>query len=163
MSFCKNCGSELPSDAVFCPKCGARNENAFSQAGTGGWDAPKGPMRAAIRQRGVATCVILSIVTFGIYGLVWYFNIVSDLDTASPAADDKTPGTVLLLSIVTCGIYGLIWLYRAGEKVDGIKAANGEAPSSSAVLYLILSLVGFSIVAYCLIQSELNKIATIPA
>ena len=79
------------------------------------------------------------------------------------SVDDKTPGMVLLLSIVTCGIYQLIWAYKAGEKVDHIRTSNGEAASSSSVIYLVLCLFGLSIVTYCLIQSELNKVAAIPA
>ena len=72
-------------------------------------------------------------------------------------------GTVLLLNIITCGIYGAIWFYKAGEKVDRLKTFNGEPPSHSAVLYLVLSLVSVSIIASSLLQNELNKMATIPA
>ncbi len=174
MSFCKNCGAELPSDSAFCPKCGARIDSAdrfSSNAGGFGdnyakpaaepggfYHAPVGA-RIPILQRNIVTCVLLTIVTCGIYGLVWFFGLVNDLNTAVPSAEDKTPGTVLLLSIVTCGIYSLIWIYKAGEKIDRLKQMNGEAPASSAALYLVLSLVGFSIVAWCLMQSELNKVA----
>lgn len=60
---------------------------------------------------------------------------------------------VFLFSIITCGIYGLYWLYKMGERCDRIKGMNG----SSGILYLILGLVGFSIISYCLIQDTLNK------
>ena len=71
----------------------------------------------------------------------------------------KSIATVVILTIVTCGIYGWVWLYKAGEKVDKIKELNGEAPSSSSVIYLLLAIFGLAIVAYALIQSELNKVA----
>ena len=68
----------------------------------------------------------------------------------------------VVLSIITCGIYGIYWMYKAGEKVAYIKQRNtGEIDSSSSVLYLILGIIGFGIVAYALIQSELNKVATL--
>ena len=167
MSYCNNCGSQIPSDSVYCPKCGARKQDAGTPAGTEfgakGSYTGVGSFKAHIQERKIVTCIILSIVTCGIYSLVWFYNLVNDLNTASPSSDDKTPGTVLLLSIITCGIYSLVWLYRAGDKVDRIRTLNGETPSSSAVLYLVLGLVGFSIVSYCLIQTELNKVAQIPA
>lgn len=161
MAFCSNCGSQLPEGTAFCPNCGAKNgeyagshtrDNTANSAVPGGY-------RANIRKRDVAVAVILSIVTCGIYGLIWFFNLVTDLNTAAQESDDMTPGIVLLLSIVTCGIYGMIWLYKAGEKVDRIKQWNGEAPSNSALIYLLLSVFGLAIVSYALIQSELNKVA----
>lgn len=118
-----------------------------------------GGFRANIRKRDLAITIILSLVTCGIYGLVWFFYLVSDLNTAVPESTDRDPGTVLLLTIVTCGIYGLIWLYNAGEKVDRIHQMNGEAPSNSGLIYLLLTLFGLGIVAYALIQAELNKVA----
>ena len=60
---------------------------------------------------------------------------------------------VFLLTFVTCGIYGLYWLYKMGERCDRIKRIQGN----SNILYLILGLVGFSIISYCLIQDTINK------
>ncbi len=118
-----------------------------------------GGFRANIRKRELVLPIILCFVTCGIYGLVWFYNLVSDLNTAVPESTDKDPGTVLILSIITCGIYGLIWLYGAGEKVDRIRQMNGESASNSGLIYLLLTLFGLGIVAYALIQTELNKIA----
>ncbi len=126
----------------------------------GGYGARQG-YQANIRRREIAVAIILTIVTCGIYGLVWFFNLVSDLNTAVPEVNDKEAGTVLLLTIVTCGIYGWIWIYNAGNKVDRIRQMNGEAPSNSGLIYLLLCLFGLGIVAYALIQSELNKVATL--
>ena len=36
---------------------------------------------------------------------------------------------------------------------------NGEAPSNSGLIYLLCAIFGLGIVAYALIQSELNKVA----
>ena len=159
MSYCKNCGFQIPQEAAFCPKCGAKrpdDDGAFGVKGPGSF-------KVQIQERNIALCIILSIVTCGIYALVWFYNLVTDLNKACPSPNDKTPGTVLLFTILTCGIYGLVWLYGAGDKVDRIRTLNGEAPSSSAILYLVLGLVSFSIISYCLIQIELNKVAQIPA
>ena len=127
---------------------------------------PNGPQygnyRAPVKNRNIALCVVLSIITCGIYGIYWLVCLVDDLNVASGRTDDTSGGIVFLLSLITCGIYGIYWMYKAGEKVAYIKQRNtGEVDSSSSVLYLILGIIGFGIVAYALIQSELNKVATL--
>ena len=127
---------------------------------------PNGPQygnyRAPVKNRNIALCVVLSIITCGIYGIYWLVCLVDDLNVASGRTGDTSGGMVFLLSLITCGIYGIYWMYKAGEKVAYIKQRNtGEVDSSSSVLYLILGIIGFGIVAYALIQSELNKVATL--
>ena len=127
---------------------------------------PNGPQygnyRAPVKNRNIALCVVLSIITCGIYGIYWLVCLVDDLNVASGRTGDTSGGMVFLLSLITCGIYGIYWMYIAGEKVAYIKQRNtGEIDSSSSVLYLILGIIGFGIVAYALIQSELNKVATL--
>lgn len=180
MKFCTNCGAQIPEGSKFCPNCGSsvpvteepvRSSDSGQQEkqNTNGYQTyQQGPVytgtvgyRANIRKRDIAIAVILSLVTCGIYGLIWFINIITDLNTAAQTPEDKSAGMIILLSIVTCGIYGYIWLYRAGEKVDKIREMNGEAPQSSSLLYLLLCIFGLSIVVYCLIQSELNKVATL--
>ena len=160
MAYCSNCGSYIKEGNRFCPNCGADNgEPVVTRSEPAQSGAVYGGYRANIQKRDIVVAIILSFVTCGIYGLVWFFNLVTDLNTAAQTPDDQTPGTVLLLTIITCGIYGWVWLYKAGEKVDKIKELNGEAPSSSSVIYLLLAIFGLAIVAYALIQSELNKVA----
>ena len=67
---------------------------------------------------------------------------------------------VLLLTIVTCGIYGIYWIYTRGVIVDDYIASTGAPKPNNAVIYIVLSIFGLSIVAYALMQIELNKIAT---
>ena len=170
MAFCSRCGARIPEGGAFCTACGAPVSTAdtgyqqfrqqpFQQAYQQPVSREIGGYRANIRRRDLVIAILLSLITFGIYGLIWFFWLVEDLNTASQTPDDQTPGMVLLLSIITCGIYGLIWLYHAGDKVDRIRQMNGELPSNSALIYLLVSLFGFSIVAYALIQNELNKVA----
>lgn len=54
-------------------------------------------------------CIILSLITCGIYGIYWEYCIVQDSNTASNEPYATSGGMVILLSIVTCGIYGLYW------------------------------------------------------
>lgn len=107
--------------------------------------------------RSIPVCIILSLITCGIYGIYWFIVLTDDVNTV--AQDHQAPSGVVcfLLSLVTCGIYGLYWNYKQGEKLDFVKTSQGYPSSNSGILYLILSLVGFSIVSYALMQNELNK------
>ena len=167
MAFCGNCGANIPEGNKFCSNCGApvagtaeptrSTEQTNDRTETNA--TVVGGYRVNIKKREIAVAVILSIGTCGIYGLIWFINIINDLNTAAQTPDDKSAGMIILLTIVTCGIYGYIWLYKAGEKVDKIRSMNGEAPQDSSLLYLLLAIFGLSIVDYCLIQFELNKVA----
>lgn len=73
--------------------------------------------------------------------------------------DRWTSGAVtVILTIVTCNIYALYWAYKQGEKIDIIKQKHGQPSSNSNILYLILCLL-IPVVAWALMQNELNNFA----
>ncbi len=106
-----------------------------------------------VQQRNIALCVILSLVTCGIYGLYWFVCMTDDTNTVA-----NEEGTSGVMALVTCGLYGLYWAYKCGDKLDKAKADRGMPASNGGVLYLILYIFG-GIIAYALIQNELNKLA----
>lgn len=113
-----------------------------------------------IQERNIALCIILTIVTCGIYGIYWVVVMVNDVNTAANEPEATSGGIVFLLTLVTCGIYFWYWSYMAGAKLEKAQNERGLAGQNQGVIYLILCIVGFSIVTYALIQNELNKIAT---
>ncbi len=112
-----------------------------------------------IQSRSIPLCIILSIITCGIYGLYWLVCLANDVNTASGRTQEPSGGMVLLLTIVTCNIYGLFWMYKAGEKIDSARVARGMPSQNNGLIYLLLSLFGLSIVSYALMQNELNQFA----
>ena len=112
-----------------------------------------------IQQRNIAVCIILSIVTCGIYGIYWFICLSNDANTVSNTADGTSGGLAVVLTIITCGIYGWYWAYKQGEKIDNAKVSRGMPSGSSSVVYLILSIFGLAIVAWALMQNELNQLA----
>lgn len=111
-------------------------------------------------QRNIAMCIILSLVTCGIYGLYWFICLTDDANSVAVSSDDVTASGVmsLLLVIVTCGIYQLYWAYKMGEKLDNAKSAKGMSSNNGSILYLLLSIFGLGIVAYALMQNDLNQL-----
>ena len=112
--------------------------------------------RFIVQKRDIAVCIILTIITCGIYGLVWFCNITNDVAYVSDE-HDMNGGTSLLLTIVTCGIYAIYWNYMMGKKLYRAKLKTSERADDNSILYLILSIFGLGIISYCLIQNELNS------
>lgn len=112
-----------------------------------------------IQRRSIPVCIILSIVTCGIYGIYWFICLNNDANTASNTYG-TSGGMAALFSIITCGLYGIYWAYKQGEKIDAAKNSRGIPSGNSAILYLVLYIFGLSIVAYAIMQDELNQMAT---
>ena len=106
-----------------------------------------------IERRSIPLSVILTIVTCGLYGLYWIIKLNDEINQLAGEPNATSSGMVILLSIVTCGIYEFYWLYKMGERGDKIKGVN----SSSGILYIVIAILGLSIVDLCLIQDTVNK------
>ena len=156
--FCKNCGKEIPDGVKFCTNCGATVDGAQTDGGQQttytGTVNTNGP-----KVRNIGVCILLSLVTCGIYGIVWLVQMVDELNAAANDPNATSGITVFLLSLITCGIYQLYWFYKAGQQVNQAKTARGMAVDSNiSILYLVLGIFGLSIVTYALLQNELNQL-----
>lgn len=105
-----------------------------------------------VKERSIVTCILLTIVTCGIYGLFWFVSLIDDVCTLQ--GKQREGVKTLLLSLITCNIYGLYKWYVIGTEMDQI---NGNSSGSTGIIYLLLNLFGLNIVTYALCQSEINK------
>ena len=157
MKYCPNCGNQINDNETICSKCGTKVEekNASSdQQPAKNFGGPK------IQQRSLATCIILSLVTCGLYGIIWWINMINDVNTITQDEhSNQSGGTVFLLTLITCGIYGFIWMYQVGKRMETAGKKYGLTIVDNSILYLVLQLFGLGIVDYCLIQTDLNKFA----
>lgn len=167
--FCPNCGKEIPAGYSVCPNCSASGANNANQT----QNQYQGPTYQTVNNnvnagggftgyrppnRSIALCIILSIVTCGIYAYYWMYKLNEEMGKVS-GRTEMNGGLVILLSIVTCGIYLFIWEFQQGQKVDELKTKNGLASSSTNVIYLVLAIFGLSMVSMALEQNELNAVA----
>ena len=114
--------------------------------------------RPVVKNRSIVTAILLSIVTCGIYGIVWYISMVDEVNrVCNDEFSDKSGGLVFLLTLITCGIYGWIWFYKAGQRMSNVGSKYGMQIADNSILYLVLAILGLTIVDYCLLQSDLNK------
>lgn len=112
-----------------------------------------------IKERNILVCILLSFVTCGIYGIVWFISMTDDMGYAS-GDQSLSGGKAFLFTLITCGIYGYFWAYKMGKAGALAKANRGMPADDNAVLYLVLQFLGLSIVNYCIIQNDLNSMAT---
>lgn len=151
MKYCSRCGSELAEGVKFCQKCG-------NQVGETTYNPNYNQISFNVQKREIALTIILSIVTCGIYGIYWFIVLTDDINTVS--GDNKTSGGMAFLySLLTCGIYTFIWNYKMGKNLYEAGQKYGKNISDNSILYLILSLFGFGIVSYALMQNDLNHFA----
>lgn len=111
-----------------------------------------------ISRKNIVTCILLSFITCGIYGIIWFISLTDDVRIAS--GDERlSGGKAFLFTIITCGIYSFYWAYLMGKAMMQAQAKSGLPVNDNSVLYLILQIFGLGIVNYCLIQNDLNTIA----
>ena len=155
MKYCPNCGNQINENEAFCPKCGTKMGD---KSETNQQQKPTSGPKPRVENRNTVMNIILTIVTCGIYGIIWFINMVNDVNTVTQdEQSNQSGGTVFLLSLITCGIYGIIWFYQAGKRMETAGQKYGLQIADNSVIYIVLQLVGLGIVGYYLLQTDLNK------
>lgn len=111
-----------------------------------------------VSKKSIPLCVVLTIITCGLYGLYWFYSLSED---AALLGNDNSfsGGMSILLCIVTCGIYGIYWCYKVGKLLFNAFDSRGMRASDNSVLYLVLGLFGLGIVNFCIMQNDINQLA----
>lgn len=135
---------------------GGSNNNSYNNGGNNYYNGGNNysqPHRPIITPRNIVLCILFSFITCGIYGIYWMIKLNDEINELANESNATSGGMVFLFTVITCGIYGLYWMFKMGERVDRINGINGN----SNILYLLVSLLGLSIVSYCLMQDTVNK------
>ncbi|XVQ08757.1 DUF4234 domain-containing protein [Spirillospora sp. CA-255316] len=109
------------------------------------------------RRNPVAAWLGLPIITFGIYGLVWFFKVHAELFNYDRRTGDAATNALLSLifGFVTLGIWPLVMFVKLGGRIAQAQRAAGLAPSCSGGIGFLLGIFGFGVLYY---QIQLNKI-----
>lgn len=101
-----------------------------------------------IKKRSLAAFILLSLITCGIYGIVFMWGYVNDINRVCVGDGQESPNyiIVLLLSMITCGIYGMYWLYKQGDRLQNIAPKYGLSFQEGGTTVLLWSLLGAFIV-----------------
>lgn len=100
------------------------------------YTAPAAPVAKLKTNRGMIKCILLSLITFGIYGLVFYSSISSDINLVASRYDGKkTMHYCLLLFVITpltLGIGSIVWIHRLSARIGRELARRGISYSFGA-------------------------------
>ncbi|MBR6514976.1 MAG: DUF4234 domain-containing protein [Clostridia bacterium] len=106
-----------------------------------------------IKERNIVTSVILSLVTCGIYGFYWAYCMAKE----AVSVNDENDGAIL--EAILCMFLPFVGFFLTEKKFAQGCADKGIEHKDNTILYIILGIV-FPIANYCLLQNDLNKLAT---
>ncbi|MBE6597881.1 MAG: DUF4234 domain-containing protein [Ruminococcaceae bacterium] len=139
MKYCSKCGAQLADNAAACMSCGC------SAAPT-----QTGPVGKLSTNRGLAKYIFLSLITFGIYGLVVMSAVSTDINVIAGRYDGKKTMHFCLVFFIfaglTLGIVPLVWYHRLSNRIGDELNRRGIAYPFSAGTYWGWSILGSLIV-----------------
>jgi hypothetical protein len=106
--------------------------------------------------RSPAEVIVFSIITCGIYALVWIYKFSGELKRYL-GKDDINPGTDLLLCIL-CFPYAIYWAYKAGKLIMEARKKAGLPEEDNSILFLVLAIIGLFIIDMAIMQSNANEV-----
>lgn len=92
--------------------------------------------------------LLLTPITCGIYGIVFFWQMFKDLNAVCRVKEEdnsqNSPNYLIfiLLSFVTCGTYTFFWLYKQGNRIQRVGEAYGERIDENGTTLLLWSLLG---------------------
>lgn len=89
--------------------------------------------------RSMFVVILLSLITFGIYGLYFTYSYARDMNIVCEGDGKKTGGLLaqIFLTLITFGIYYYVWTYKVGERIRDNCQKNGvESPCTGGSLLL---------------------------
>ena len=110
-----------------------------------------------LQNKNVVTVVLLSIVTCGIYNLVWVWQ-TSDALHQQGKNSIVEPIVQFVLYLLTAQIGWIIFSISADNNLNAIRAQRGLPAKDNKILYIILAIV-FPIAVTALVQNEINELA----
>lgn len=100
--------------------------------------------------RGLLKFILLSIITFGIYALVFYSKVSTDINLIASRYDGKKTMHYCLLTFIvapiTLGIGAIVWCHRISRRIGEELSRRGIAYSFGASDFWLWNVLGSLIV-----------------
>ena len=106
----------------------------------------------------IAAGIIFSVITCGIYNVYWNYRQMKAMN-ALLGREEFSFGRWALLTFLSCGIYHIYYEYRMGNELQiWLTQNNRPVNPQLAIIGLLLSVFGLTVVADAVYQQELNKL-----
>ena len=106
--------------------------------------------------RGVAKMIFLSILTFGIYGIVVWCKLVTELNVVASRYDGKRTCPYFaasMLTSITFGIYSFVWQHKMANRIGAELRRRGYGYKVGASDFWLWGILGSLIIVgpfvYC--------------
>lgn len=130
--------------------------NAYSTAGTQNTYSAPAPEPEGYLS--IVRLIVLSIVTLGIYVYIWIYHTALFTEKRSPQGPQSSAGIQVVLCLFV-PFYFIYWVYKQCKAIEDIRLRTARTGSEDlSLICLLLSIFGFGIVAYALMQDQINKV-----
>jgi len=111
-----------------------------------------------MKEKSIAAYYALSILTLGIYPLIFWGKYTKDVERLCEGDGQKTMKFkyVMLLSIVTVGVFWFVWRYKLANRLKDNAERYDLKFKEGGVLVVIFTILGIVIGDFILIKN-LNK------
>lgn len=107
---------------------------------------------------GIVKLIVLSLITFGIYVFIWIYRTTRFFDVALNRQGSFSPGVEVVLCLFV-PFYFIYWVYKQSKAAEEAHRRRGNPGNDDlAIINLLLTIFGFSIIAYALLQDQINKL-----
>ncbi|MBE6824083.1 MAG: DUF4234 domain-containing protein [Ruminococcaceae bacterium] len=104
------------------------------------------PVRQLKTNRGLVKLILLSLITFGIYGLVVMSAVSTDINDIASRYDGKKTMHYLLIVFIftglTLGIAPIVWSHRISNRIGNELSRRGINYKFSASTYWLWNVLG---------------------
>lgn len=111
------------------------------------YQAPVGQLAT---NRSLVKYILLSIITFGIYGIVVMTKVSTDINTIASRYDGKKTMNFCLMTFVftwlTIGIYPLVWYHQISNRIGAEMKRRGLETDFSAGTFWLWNVLGSLII-----------------
>ena len=121
-------------------------------------------MSSCIKQRSIIVLVLLSVVTLGIYPIVFWHRLSKEVNVLCEGDGKKTMKYVFvwLLNIITLGIFGLVWKCKLTNRLRENAARYGLKFSETGALVVVMCTIFFPVggllFAHCILIKNFNAL-----
>jgi len=104
-------------------------------------------------RRNVGSCIILTIMTGGIFGIIWLVKICKDLGRLH--GDENPVGSEVLMYLLV-PFYSVYWGYDKGKQMFEDSQKRGGNLTNRKYVYLFMNLMFMQLFTLGFIQTQLN-------